>query len=205
MVLKQVMPLGGILLLGLMGAGAQLAQSSAPDAAPAGAASHAESAGGTVPSLAATIAAMPKNLPRGEAPALAPAILAAQAAQARCAQQGAKVSVLIADVLGRPVVMLSGDGAGFRSQLIAQTKANIVAHYHESSIDVANRAAHDPALAAQAAADPDIGVLRGGGLPVTRHGELIGIVAVSGASLQGGDLTLDETCARAAVASLEAR
>jgi hypothetical protein len=90
MVLKQVMPLGGILLLGLMGAGAQLAQSSAPDAAQADAAGHAEGGGGKVPSLAATIAAMPKNLPRGKAPALVPAILAAQAAQARCAQQGAR-------------------------------------------------------------------------------------------------------------------
>lgn len=195
--LKQIMPLGGIMLLGLAGAGAQMAQSSSP-------ALEQAATGANAPSLAATIAAMPKNLPRAVAPALEPAIRAAQAAQAACARRGAKVSVLIADVQGRPVVLLSGDGAGFRSQLIAQTKANIVARWHQPSIAVADRAGHAPALAAQAAADPQIGMLRGGGLPVMRQGAMIGIVAVSGASLEGGDLTLDEQCARAALSDLEA-
>lgn len=194
MILKQIMPLGGIMLLGLAGAGAQMAQSSP---------SAPEQTGGSA-SLAATIAAMPKNLPRAAAPALAPAIRAAQVAQAACMQRGAKVSVLVADVQGKPVVLLSGDGAGFRSQLIAQTKANIVARWHQASIAVADKAAHDPVLAAQAAADPQIGMLRGGGLPVMRQGAMVGIVAVSGASLEGGDLTLDEQCARVAVSSLEA-
>ncbi|WP_206243893.1 heme-binding protein [Novosphingobium terrae] len=199
MMLKQIMPLGGIMLLGLAGAGAQMAQSSpmAEEQVPHG------SADGTG-SLAATIAAMPRNLPRAAAPALEASIRAAQAAQVACMHRGAKVSVLVADVQGRPVVLLSGDGAGFRSQLIAQTKANIVARWRQPSIAVADRAGHDPALAAQAAADPQIGMLRGGGLPVMRKGTMIGIVAVSGASLEGGDLTLDEQCARVAVSSLEA-
>jgi uncharacterized protein GlcG (DUF336 family) len=112
------------------------------------------------------------------------------------------VSVLIADTVGAQVVMLSGNGAGFRSQLIAQTKANIVARFHMPSGEVAERAKADPALTAQAQADPGIGVLRGGGLPVYRGGALIGIVAVSGAGL-AGDLTLDDRCARAGVASLQ--
>lgn len=159
----------------------------------------------TVPSLAATIAAMPKNLPRAAAPALKPAMAAALAAEQSCAARGAQASVLVADADGKPVVLLSGEGAGVRSALIAQTKANIVARYHVASIDVANKAEKDPALMAQAAADPGIGTLRGGGLPVWRKGELAGIVAVSGASLKGGDLTLDEQCARVAVARLEAK
>ena len=155
-----------------------------------------------VPSLAETIAAMPKNLPRAPGPELEPAIAAARAAVAACAARGVPVSVLIADTVGAPVVMLSGGGAGFRSQLIAQTKANIVARFRMPSGQAAERAKADPTLAAQAQADPGIGVLRGGGLPVYRGGVLIGIVAVSGAGL-AGDLTLDDSCAQAAVASLE--
>ncbi|MEE4452118.1 heme-binding protein [Novosphingobium resinovorum] len=156
-----------------------------------------------VPSLATTIAQMPKNLPRAEGPPLDAAIAAARKAVAACAARGSKVSVLVADVVGKPVVLLSGEGAGVRSQLIAQTKANIVARFHEASGLVASRAQSDPALVAQAAADPGIGLLRGGGLPVRRGAAMIGIVAVSGGGLTG-DLTLDETCARVAVADLEA-
>lgn len=170
--------------------------------ASAGCAQQGKVAG--VPSLAQTIAAMPKNLPRAAGPELEPAIAAARAAVAACAARGVPVSVLIADTVGAPVVMLSGNGAGFRSQLIAQTKANIVARFHMPSSQAAERAKTDPELAAKAQADPEIGVLRGGGLPVYRGGTLIGIVAVSGAGL-AGDLTLDDSCAQAAVASLEGR
>jgi len=189
---------GHCLPLALLAAGAILTA-----AAPAGAGAT-DTKAGWVPSLAATIEAMPKNLPRAEGPALDASITAARKAVAACAAQGAQVSVIVADVLGKPVVLLSGDGAGVRSQLIAQTKANIVAKFHMSSGEVAEQAKADSALAAQAAADPGIGVVRGGGLPVLRDGRLAGIVAVSGAGL-GGDLMLDEKCARIAVADLEAR
>jgi len=154
------------------------------------------------PSLAATIAAMPKNLPRATGPGLSEAIDAARAAQRICAERGAKVSVLIADTAGDPVVLLSGDGAGVRSQLIARTKVNIVARFGMASGDVAGKARTDPSLTAQAEADPNIGMLRAGGFPVLRQGRMIGIVAISGGSL-GGDMGLDEVCARVAVAQLE--
>ena len=151
-----------------------------------------------VPSLAARIAAMPKNLPRAPGPALDVSIDAARAAVQACAAKNVKVSVLIADSTGMPVVMLSGDGAGVRSQLIAQTKVNIVIRFGKASGEVAEEAKSDPRLTAQAVADPGIGVLRGGGLPILRDGQLIGAVAVSGAGLSG-DLTLDEACARVAL------
>lgn len=159
---------------------------------------------GTVPSLAATVAAMPKNLPRAPGPGLDAAIAAARAAIAVCTARGERISVVIADTVGEPVAVLSGDGAGVRSRLIAQTKVNIVARFGMASAEVERRAKADPAIAAKAAADPGIGLLRAGGLPVSRSGKPLAIVGVSGASLVGGDLTLDETCARAAVASLEA-
>lgn len=154
-------------------------------------------------SLAATIAAMPKNLPRAEGPSLQAAIEAAKAAQQACAAKGVKVSVLVADSVGAPVVLLSGDGAGVRSQLIARTKVAIVVKYKMPSGDVAARAETDPKVKAEAAADPDIGVLRGGGFPVMQKGKMVGVVAVSGASL-GGAIGLDEECAQVAVKWLEA-
>jgi uncharacterized protein GlcG (DUF336 family) len=159
-----------------------------------------------VPSLAARIAAMPKYLPRATAPGLLPSIRAAEAAQEACAAKGVKVSVLITDSVGEPVVLLSGDGAGVRSQLIARTKAVIAIKYRMPSSEVARKAQADPRLSAEAAADPDIGVLRGGGLPLIRNGKMIGAVAVSGGSLgPTHDHTLDEKCARVAMGRLEAR
>jgi uncharacterized protein GlcG (DUF336 family) len=157
----------------------------------------------TVPSLAATIEAMPKNLPRAKGPSLLAAIQAAQAAQKTCVEKGVKVSVLVADSVGEPVVLLSGDGAGVRSQLITRSKVAIVVRYKLPSGDVAAKAETDPKLKAEAAADPNIGVLRGGGFPVMRNGEMIGAIAVSGASL-GGAVGLDEECAKVAVKLLEA-
>lgn len=156
------------------------------------------------PSLAETIADMPKNLPRAKGPPLDAAIAAARAAVRTCTAKGVQVSVLIADSVGAPVVLLSGDGAGVRSQLIARTKVRIVARYGLASGDVAERAKTDPALVAEAAADPEIGELRGGGFPVVRNGERIAIVAVSGGSL-GGAVGLDEACAAVAVDRLRSR
>ena len=156
-----------------------------------------------VPSIASIIAAMPKNLPRAKAPGLSDAIAAAQAANKACVAEGANVSVLVADSVGEPVVLLSGDGAGVRSQLIARTKVAIVIKYRLPSGGVADQAQRDPRLTAEAAADPNIGVLRGGGFPVMRGGEMIGAVAVSGGTL-GGKVGLDEKCAKVAVQRLEA-
>ena len=155
----------------------------------------AEMSGQNVPSLAAIIAAMPKNLPRAASPGLDAAIAAARESVRYCAAKGAKVSALVADAAGQPVVLLSGDGAGYRSQLIARTKAHIAVRYGMPSGAVEQRSHADAKLAAEAAADPEIGVLRGGGFPIKRDGKLIGAVAVSGATLTG-PVGLDEECAQ---------
>lgn len=154
------------------------------------------------PTLAATIEAMPRNLPRAPAPGLALSIAAATAAVADCKRAGVMISALVTDAVGEPIVLLSGDGAGVRSQLIARTKANIVVRFGVASGEVAIRAKSDPALAAVAAADPSIGVLREGAFPVLHQGARIGIISVSGGSLLG-DFTLDERCARAGLAILD--
>ncbi len=169
-----------------------------PDEAPA---PPLAASAATVASPAAVIAAMPKNLPRAPGPGLTAAVAAAEAAERFCAAKDVHVSVLVADTAGQPVVLLSGDGAGVRSALITRTKAAIVVKYGRPSGDIAERARSDPALAAAAAADPDIGVLRGGGFPVIKDGRLIAAVAVSGGS-RGDDHSLDDRCAEVAVERL---
>lgn len=104
--------------------------------------------------------------------------------------------MLVTDSAGVPVVLLSGDGAGERSQLITQTKANTVIRYRIPSGDVKRRARTDAALAAEIARDPNIGEPRLGAYPLMQGGELIGVLSVSG--LTGGD----EVCAQQAMAKV---
>jgi uncharacterized protein GlcG (DUF336 family) len=185
------LPVALALLGGWAVAGAQVAPAPKP----------ADPTGATVPSIAAIIAAMPKNLPRAAGPGLDESIAAARAAVRYCDGKGAKISALVTDAAGQPIVLLSGDGAGFRSQLIARTKAHIAVRYGMPSGEVEQRSHSDARLAAEAAADPEIGVLRGGGFPITRGGKLIGAVAVSGATLTG-PVGLDEECAQVALKML---
>ena len=148
------------------------------------------------PSLAARIAAMAKDRPRVKGPGLTYAMQLAQAALAACRARGGTVSVLVTDAAGIPVVLLSGDGAGERSQLITQTKANTVIRYRMSSTDVKRRTRTDPALAREIALDPNIGEARLGAFPLLDGGELIGALSVSG--LTGGD----DACAQDAMAKV---
>ncbi len=148
------------------------------------------------PSLAATVAAMPKGIVRAKGPALDVSIQAARAAIAACAANGHQVSALIVDSVGDPVVLLSGDGAGLRSQLIARTKVNTVVKYRMTSLAVADKAKTDPKLEAELEANPDIGMARGGGVPIVVNGEFLGAFAVSGA------FGPDEECVDAALAKV---
>lgn len=134
--------------------------------------------------------------PRARGPALTPAVQAAQAAVAACAANGYKVTALIVDSAGEPVVLLSGDGAALRTQAIAATKIATVMKYKTASGDIADKAKTDPKLDAEVKADPKIGMARHGAVPLMSGGEMIGAFAVSGAP--GGDK--DEACIKAALA-----
>src|ERR1700748_1176953 len=95
--------------------------------------------------------------PRARGPALAPAVQAAEAAVAACAANGYKVTALITDSAGEAVVLLSGDGAALRTQMIARTKIAAVIKYGVSSGEVATRAKADANFDAEIKADPNIG------------------------------------------------
>jgi uncharacterized protein GlcG (DUF336 family) len=133
--------------------------------------------------------------PRAKGPSLATAVPAAQAAVAACLANTYKVTALITDSAGDPVVLLSGDGVGVRTQAIAKTKVAAVMKYKMSSGEVAAKAKSDPAFDAEIKADPAIGVARQGAVPIMSDGQMIGVFAVSGAP--GGEK--DEACVKAAM------
>lgn len=130
-----------------------------------------------VPSLAARIETMPGR-PRAKEPRLSDALQLARATVEACRVGGGEVSVLITDSAGVPVVILSGDGAGERGQLVTFTKAATVVKYKMASGDVFRKVKTDPKLAAEVRADPDIGAVRPGGFPLMSGGEMIGALAV---------------------------
>jgi uncharacterized protein GlcG (DUF336 family) len=134
--------------------------------------------------------------PRARGPSLATAVPAAQAAVATCLANGYKVTALIADSTGDPVVLLSGDGVFLRTQTIVKTKVAAVIKYRMSSGEVMAKALTDPKLDAELKANPDIGVIRQGAVPIMSGAEMIGAFGVSGAP--GGEK--DEACIAAALA-----
>ena len=138
-------------------------------------------------------------LPRARGPSLAVAVEAAQVAVATCKTHGYKTTALIVDSAGVPVVLLSGDGAAERTQMIAATKAAAAIRYNMSSGEVVNRAKTDATLNAQIEADPKIGRARQGALLLKAGNDTIGAIAVSGAP--GGDK--DEACAQAAIEKIK--
>ena len=148
---------------------------------------------------AAPAAAPAPPAPRAKGPALAPSVQAAQAAVAACLANGYKVTALIVDSAGDPVVLLSGDGAAVRTQTIAKTKIAAVLRYKMSSGEVAAKAKTDPKLDAEIKADPAIGTARQGAVPIMSGGAILGVFAVSGAP--GGDK--DEACVTAALAKVK--
>lgn len=139
--------------------------------------------------------------PRARGPALAVSVEAAQKAVATCLANGYKTTATVVDSAGVPVVMLAGDGAAERTQMIGLTKTWVVIKYKVPSGDIADKAMTDTALAAELKADPRIGQARRGALPIMAGGQLIGAMSVSGAP--GGDK--DEVCVKAALDSVGAR
>ena len=133
--------------------------------------------------------------PRAKGPALTPSVEAAQAAVAACAANGYKVTALITDSGGAPVVLLSGDGAAVRTQDIAKSKVAAALKYKMSSGEVAAKAKTDAKLDAEIKADPNIGTARQGAVLIMGGGDILGAFAVSGAP--GGDK--DEACVKAAM------
>ena len=134
-----------------------------------------------------------KNLPMAIANDIA------LAAIAKCTADGFRVSVVVADSNGSPIVSLRGDGTGPHTADSARRKAYTAASMRSPTADLAKRIAENPGAAALATL-PDILPLAGG-LPVKAGDEAIGGVGVGGAP--GGDK--DAACAQAGIDSVAAK
>lgn len=140
-------------------------------------------------------------LPRARGPALDVSVEMAEIAHSVCTANGYKTTVTVVDSAGVPVVILSGDGAAERTQVIGLTKTWAALKYKMASGEVADKAKADAALDAEIKADPKIGTARRGALLLKVGDEFIGAVSVSGAP--GGDK--DEVCTQAGIDKVASR
>jgi uncharacterized protein GlcG (DUF336 family) len=146
---------------------------------------------------------IPKPPPlRGVGPGLTLALQAAEAAEQACLAKGHEVTVLVVDSAGATLVLLSSQGGAY-SQVSAGMKVATVLRFKQSSSEVLKRVASDPVLEAEVKADPEIGEVLHGGLPITVNGDqLIGAIAVSGS--HGLPSLGDDSCAQAGLDRIQA-
>jgi len=129
------------------------------------------------------------------------AVEAAAEANAACLRSSYKTTALVTDSAGVPIVLLANDGAAAITQRVAMSKIQAVLKYRMTSGQVSDKAATDPALAAEIKANPLIETARQGAIPIMAGSEFLGAFAVSGAP----DGLKDEVCARAGLAKIQQR
>jgi uncharacterized protein GlcG (DUF336 family) len=153
-----------------------------------------------LPNPTAAEASAPRP-PRARGIATDLAIEAAEAAIARCRDDGYKVTALVVDSDAVPIAMISGDGAAAITQRIAMGKAMISVKTKMSSGEAAAKAKADSGFNSMLSGDPSLGVPRPGGILIRIGNEIVGALAVSGTP--SGDK--DEVCARTGLAKIESR
>jgi uncharacterized protein GlcG (DUF336 family) len=126
-----------------------------------------------------------KNIP------LAMAKTIAEAAMDKCRELGFKVSVVVVDRAGLPIVMLRGDGAGLHTPEGADRKAYTARTFGTSSADFVKRMLNDPASLGSKEYSRVLAV--SGGLPIKVGDEIVGAVGVSGSPGR------DDECSQAGI------
>lgn len=142
-----------------------------------------------------TESALPRpNRARGVPVALA--VQAAQSTLSTCEAAGSSdVTVVIVDSQGVPTIMLSAANSATIAQRMAMGKAYTALKTQMPSAEAMEKAKTDPAFAARMAADPLVGTLRAGGIPIKVGNDVIGAIGVSG----GKSTKQVEICARTAL------
>jgi uncharacterized protein GlcG (DUF336 family) len=126
-----------------------------------------------------------KNIP------LAMAKTVAEAAMEKCNALGFRVSVVVVDRAGLPLVMLRGDGAGLHTPEGADRKAYTARTFGTSSAQFVQRMLNDPASAGSKEYSRVLAI--SGGLPIKAGDEIVGAVGVSGSPGR------DDECAQAGI------
>ena len=126
-----------------------------------------------------------KNIP------LATALTIAQAALAQCQSMGFKVSVVVVDRDGLPIVMLRGDGSGLHTPEGADRKAYTARTFSAPSAAFQKRMAENPDAVGSRQYTRVLAL--GGGLPIKAANEIVGAVGVSGSPGK------DDVCSQAGI------
>ena len=126
-----------------------------------------------------------KNIP------LPMAMTIAEAAMNKCTELGFKVSVVIVDRAGLPLVMLRGDGAGLHTPEGADRKAYTARTFGTSSADFVKRMLNDPTSVGSKEYTRVLAI--SGGLPIKVGDEVVGAVGVSGSPGR------DDECSQAGI------
>jgi uncharacterized protein GlcG (DUF336 family) len=126
-----------------------------------------------------------KNIP------LAMAKKIAEAAMDKCTALGFRVSVVVLDREGLPLVMLRGDGAGLHTPEGADRKAYTARTFGTSSAQFVQRMLNDPSSAGSKEYSRVLAI--SGGLPIKVGDEVVGAVGVSGSPGR------DDECSQAGI------
>lgn len=126
-----------------------------------------------------------KNIP------LAMAQTIASAALAQCESMGFKVSVVVVDRDGLPIVMIRGDGAGLHTPEGADRKAFTARTFSQPSAAFAKRLVERPDTAGSVHYTRVLALA--GGLPIKSGNEIVGAVGVSGSPGK------DDVCSQAGI------
>ncbi|HZP70861.1 MAG TPA: heme-binding protein [Pseudolabrys sp.] len=122
---------------------------------------------------------------------LAMAQTIAQAALAQCESMGFKVSVVVVDRGGLPIIMLRGDGAGLHTPEGAERKAYTARTFSQPSADFVKRLVDRPDTVGSRQYSRVLAL--GGGLPIKAGNEIVGAVGVSGSPGK------DDVCSQAGI------
>src|SRR5262245_4638729 len=107
------------------------------------------------------------------------------------AELGFKVSVVVVDRAGLPLVMLRGDGAGLHTPEGADRKAYTARTFGTSSADFVKRMLNDPASVGSKEYSRVLAI--SGGLPIKVGDDVVGAVGVSGSPGR------DDECSQAGI------
>lgn len=137
--------------------------------------------------------------PPARGPTLEVAMAGVQAAIAACAAQGLNVTAVVADSSGALKAGMVSDGVPGITARFALGKIAVAVDFRKPSGEVGAQAKDDAALAERLKANPNYTPWPGA-VPLFAGEELIGALAVSGASGEQ-----DEACAKSAVEKIRAQ
>lgn len=147
--------------------------------------------GGVTIAVALWSSACAQGLVSEKTISLAMARTIADTAMEKCKELGFKVSVVVVDRAGLPLVMLRGDGAGLHTPEGADRKAYTARTFGTSSADFVKRMQSDPVSAGSKEYTRVLAL--SGGLPIKVGDDVVGAIGVSGSPGR------DDECSQAGI------